>query len=226
MSSNTVEIDTRQQPSRLLFAPRFNVAVPFIDRHVVEGRGAKTAIRTIQGDVSYAQLAANIDRCAVALMRLGLRRGERVLMIVKDCQVFFYLFWGAIKAGIVPVPLNTLLRRSSYTFMIDDSGAAAIVYSPEFAAEVELGIAHAVHPPRVVLLTEGRDSSLECLLDQCEPQFKAVAATAEDDCFWLYSSGSTGPPKAAVHRHRDMVVTESVLRCRDAGYWNGRRVLF
>jgi len=207
MSSNTVEIDTRQQPSRLLFAPRFNVAVPFIDRHVVEGRGAKTAIRTIQGDVSYAQLAANIDRCAVALMRLGLRRGERVLMIVKDCPVFFYLFWGAIKAGIVPVPLNTLLRRSSYTFMIDDAGAAAIVYSPEFAAEVELGITHAVHPPRVVLLTEGRDSSLECLLDQCEPQFKAVAATAEDDCFWLYSSGSTGPPKAAVHRHRDMVVT-------------------
>jgi len=89
MSSNTVEINTRQQPSRLLFAPRFNVAVPFIDRHVVEGRGAKTAIRTIQGDVSYAQLAANIDRCAVALMRLGLRRGERVLMIVKDCPVFF-----------------------------------------------------------------------------------------------------------------------------------------
>ena len=207
MSSNTVEIDTRQRPSRLVFAPRFNVVVPFVDRHVAEGRGAKAAIRTTQGDVSYAQLAANVSRCAVALRRLGLGPGERMLMIVNDSPAFFYLFWGAIRAGIIPVPLNTLLRHSSYTFIIDDSGAAAIVYSPEFAGEVKIGIAHAVHPPRVALQTDGDDSSLEILLDQCEPKFEAVAATADDDCFWLYSSGSTGPPKGAVHRHRDMVVT-------------------
>jgi len=207
MSSNTVEIDTRQRPSRLIFAPRFNVVVPFVDRHVAEGRGAKAAIRTTQGDVSYAQLAANVSRCAVALRRLGLGPGERMLMIVNDSPAFFYLFWGAIRAGIIPVPLNTLLRHSSYTFIIDDSGAAAIVYSPEFAGEVKIGIAHAVHPPRVALQTDGDDSSLEILLDQCEPKFEAVAATADDDCFWLYSSGSTGPPKGAVHRHRDMVVT-------------------
>ena len=86
-------------------------------------------------------------------------------------------------------------------------GAAAVVYSPEFAGAVELGIAHAVHPPRVALRTEGDTSSLETLLGQCEPKFEAVNATADDDCFWLYSSGSTGPPKGAVHRHRDMVVT-------------------
>ena len=207
MSSNTVEIDARQEPSRLLFSPRFNVAVPFIDRHVVEGRGAKAAIRTIQGDISYAQLAANVNRCAVALMRLGLTRGERLLMIVRDSPAFFYVFWGAIKAGIVPVPLNTLLRHPSYTFIIDDSGADAVVYSSEFAGEVELGIAHAAHPPRIALQTEGNNSSLEALLRGCEPIFEAVAATADDDCFWLYSSGSTGPPKGAVHRHRDMVVT-------------------
>jgi len=207
MSSNTVEIDTRQRPSRLVFAPRFNVVVPFVDRHVAEGRGAKAAIRTTQGDVSYAQLAANVSRCAVALRRLGLGPGERMLMIVNDSPAFFYLFWGAIRASIIPVPLNTLLRHSSYTFIIDDSGAAAIVYSPEFAGEVKIGIAHAVHPPRVALQTDGDDSSLEILLDQCEPKFEAVAATADDDCFWLYSSGSTGPPKGAVHRHRDMVVT-------------------
>ena len=57
------------------------------------------------------------------VLRLGLRRGERMLMVVKDCLAFFYLFWGAIKAGIVPVPLNTLLRASSYAFLIDASGA-------------------------------------------------------------------------------------------------------
>ena len=122
MASNTVEIDTREEPSRVVFAPRFNVAVPFIDRHVIEGRGAKAAIRTAQGDVSYARLAANVDRCAGALRRLGLSPGERLLMIVNDSPAFFYLFWGAIKAGIIPVPLNTLLRHSSFTFMIDDFG--------------------------------------------------------------------------------------------------------
>jgi benzoate-CoA ligase family protein len=207
MRSGKVEVDTSQHPTGLRFASRFNVAVPFIDRHIFEGRGAKAAIRTIHGDVRYADLAANVDRCAVGLTRLGLRPGERMLMIVKDAPAFFYLFWGAIKAGIVPVPVNTLLRQGSYAFMIDDSGAAAVAYSPEFADEVGLGIAGAAHTPRLVFATEGGERSLATLLAQCEPRFDAIGTSAEDDCFWLYSSGSTGAPKAAVHRHRDMVVT-------------------
>jgi len=207
MNVDTVEIDTACGPTSLRFSSRFNVAVPFIDRHLAEGRGGKIAIRTIDGDVSFAELAGNVDRCAAGLVDLGLRPGERMLMVVKDCPAFFYLFWGAIKAGIIPVPVNTLLRQPSYSFMIDDSAAAAIAYSPEFAAEVEPGIAHAAHPPRHVLKTEGTESSLATLLAQSFPHFAAVPASAEDDCFWLYSSGSTGAPKAAVHRHRDMAVT-------------------
>ena len=207
MRPDTVELDASQQPPIPRFAPRFNVAVPFIDRHIAEGRGDKVAIRTIHYDVTYADLAANVNRCAAGLVRLGLRRGERLLMVVKDCTDFFYLFWGAIKAGIVPVPVNTLLRQANYSFMIDDSRAAAVVYSPEFAGEVEPALAGAAHVPRHVLRTEGEGSSVATLIAGCEPHFEAVPATAEDDCFWLYSSGSTGSPKAAVHRHRDMVVT-------------------
>jgi benzoate-CoA ligase family protein len=199
-----VEIDVSE---RLRFAPNYNVAVEFIDRHISEGRGSKVAIHTADSAITYAELAANVNRCADGLLRLGLRRGERVLMVVKDCPAFFYLFWGAIKAGIVPVPLNTLLRASSYAFMIDDSGAAALVYSPEFTSEVEPAIAAATRPPRHVLRTEGEGQSLAALLAQSQPQFEAVPAIAEDDCFWLYSSGSTGAPKGAVHRHRDMAVT-------------------
>jgi benzoate-CoA ligase family protein len=205
MQGGTVVLDGAREALR--FASGFNVATPFIDRHLGEGRGAKTAIRTIHGDVSYADLAANVDRCAQALTRLGLRPGERMLMAVKDCPEFFYLFWGAIKAGVVPVPLNTLLRHDTYAFMIDDSGAAAIVYSGEFAAEVEAGIAAAARSPRRIFTVDGEKTSLTALMAECPAQFDALMASADDDCFWLYSSGSTGAPKAAVHRHRDMAVT-------------------
>ena len=207
MGGGIVEVERTQETPPLRFAPGFNVAVPFIDRHVAEGRGRKAAIRTLHGDVTYAALATGVDRCAGVLVGLGLQPGERMLMVVKDCPAFFYLFWGAIKAGIIPVPVNTLLRQATYAFMIDDSGAAAIVYSPEFAAEVEPGIASAARRPRRVLRTDGDEPSLATLLARSGPRFDAVPADAEDDCFWLYSSGSTGQPKAAVHRHRDMAVT-------------------
>jgi benzoate-CoA ligase family protein len=162
----------------------------------------------MHGDVTYAELAANVNRCAAALVDLELRPGDRMLMVVKDSPAFFYLFWGAIKAGVIPVPLNTLLRQQSYKFMIEDSGAVALVYSAEFAAEVEPAVAGAAQAPRRVLRTEGEGRpSLASLLAQSPPRFEAVPARAEDDCFWLYSSGSTGHPKAAVHRHRDMAVT-------------------
>jgi benzoate-CoA ligase family protein len=203
----TTVANTENVPLALRFPANYNVATAFIDRHIGEGRGAKVAIHTADSSVSYAELAANVDRCANALVKLGLKRGERLLMVVKDCPAFFYLFWGAIKAGIVPVPLNTLLRSSSYAFMIDDSGAAALAYSPEFSGEVDLALAGAKQKPRVVLRTEGGAGSLSELLKQSQPRFAAVPATADDDCFWLYSSGSTGSPKGAVHRHRDMAVS-------------------
>ncbi|MFL5246297.1 MAG: AMP-binding protein, partial [Myxococcales bacterium] len=93
-----VTVDRSRVPPALSFASGFNVAVPFIDRHVSEGRGGKVAIRSQTGEVTYAALAENVNRCGNALLRLGLERGQRLLMVVKDCPEFFYLFWGAIKA--------------------------------------------------------------------------------------------------------------------------------
>ena len=207
MDDHTVAVDATQTPTALTFADVFNVAVPFIDRHVTEGRGAKVAIRDAAGDVTYAELAAAVNRAGNALAALGLDRGDRVLMVVKDCPAFFYLFWGAIKAGFVPVPLNTMLRAPDYRFVIENSRAACIVWSPEFAGEVEPALAEAAHRPAHALPAEGEGDSFAARLAAASDALAPARAGADDPAFWLYTSGSTGTPKGGVHRHRDMVVT-------------------
>jgi benzoate-CoA ligase family protein len=222
MKSSTLSIDRSQSPARITFEPGFNVAVPFIDRHLEEGRGAKVAIRSAAaGEVTYAQLAERVNRCGNALLGLGLGRGQRLLMVVKDCPEFFYLFWGAIKAGIVPVPLNTLLRADDYRYIIEDSVCSGLVWSTEFAAEVQPGLAAARTKPPVALPVEGGEKDVKRLIAAASPHLQAVPSAATAACFWLYSSGSTGRPKGAVHRQRDMVVTsqlygEDVLGVRES----------
>src|SRR5437868_7256462 len=160
-------VDRAGSPSRLSFAPGFNVAGAFIDRHVPEGRGAKIAIRCRAGEVSYAELAAGVDRTGNALLGLGVAPGERMVMVVKDCPEFFHLFWGAIKAGIVPVPVNAILRAADYRVIFEDSGCAAVVFSPEFAAEVEPAIAAAA--PRIALPVDGAPRCLTALAAAASP---------------------------------------------------------
>jgi len=210
MRDHTVEIDRSTRPTGITYSANFNVAVPFIDRHLDEGRGDKVALRDAAGEVTYAELAENVNRAGNALVGLGIGRGERVLMMVKDCAAFFNAFWGAIKAGIIPVPINTLLRAKDYQYMIDDSGCAGLVYSPEFAAEVEPALAAASHPPSHAFRTEGDGQTLASMMASASTDLETAPATATDDCFWLYSSGTTGSPKGAVHSHRDMVVTSQL----------------
>ncbi len=192
---------------------RFNVAVPFIDRHLGEGRGAKPAIRTAHETVTYDELAERVNRAGNALLALGLKPGDRLLMVVKDCPAFFYLFWGAIKAGIVPVPPNTLLRADDYAYMIEDSGCGLVVYSREFAGEIEPALKQlGTKVPRAQTV----DAFL-AEMGKASPALDARLAAPTDDCFWLYSSGSTGRPKGAVHAQRDMVVTSELYGVRVLG---------
>ena len=186
----------------------FNVAVPFIDRHLDDLRAFKTAIvfDDTGETVNYMQLAERVNRCGNLLKSLAGEPEGRVLMVVKDCPEFFYLFWGAIKAGMVPVPVNTLLRADDYRHIIDDSGCAGLVYSPEYREEVTRALAGAEHQPTFILCTEG-PSSVSDMLEEASAVLEPAATSADSECFWLYSSGSTGRPKGAVHRHRDIVTT-------------------
>ena len=207
MQDNSVAVEPGPAGSRLRFAPRFNVAAAFIDRHLAEGRGAKIVIRTAAEEVSYAALAERVARCGNALLGLGIPRGGRLLMVVLDGPAFFYLFWGAIKAGIVPAPLNTLLRAADYAYLIEDSACAGIAFSPELAAEIEPALDQARHRPPVALRTAGEGLALPAVMGEAASVLEPAAAKSEDDCYWLYSSGSTGRPKGAVHSHRTLALT-------------------
>jgi benzoate-CoA ligase family protein len=212
---HTVAVDESVVPNALNFSANFNVAVPFIDRHLDEGRGQRIALRHQGGEVSYAQLAENASRAGNALLSLGLAPGERLIMAAVDEPIFFYVFWGAIKAGIIPIAASTFLKTADYKFLARDAGCSAFVYSSALAAEAA-EVAGASPQLRVVLPLDGPGSLAERMAT-ASPELAPHPATATSECFWLYSSGSTGTPKGVVHRHRDMVVTSERYGRKTAG---------
>jgi len=149
-------------------------------------------------------------------MKLDLKRGDRVLMIIKDAPEFYYVFWGCIKAGFIPVPLNTMLTVENYKFIISDSGANALVYSVEFKDGIFAALEE-TSPPQHVLPVRHVTGSLAQRASAESAKLEGVATTADDECFWLYSSGTTGQPKGVVHAHRDIVATALLYNVRVLG---------
>ena len=208
MVDNVVSVDASVTPAVFNYSDTFNVAVPFIDRHLEEGRGEKVAIRIHGGgSVTYKTLVEYVNKAGNALIDLGCRKGDRVLMVVKDSAEFYYLFWGAIKAGIIPVPLNTLLRAKDYAYMIENSEATAMIYSTEYSPEIEPAIQKSNFKPKINLSIDGSGECLAKHMLAASSNLKVAKTSANEDCFWLYSSGTTGGPKGVIHAHKDMVVT-------------------
>jgi benzoate-CoA ligase family protein len=152
-----------------------------------------------------AQLAHGIGKAAGALHALGIQPEQRVMMVMADRPAFLEVFWGAMTIGAVPVPVSTMLGPRDYTFLLRDSRARAIVLSDLFAANVLPATKD--QPFLTHVLVEGKPS--ENTVSYAAVRDAAVAASlfpsdAEDVAFWLYTSGTTGFPKGAIHRHGDM----------------------
>jgi benzoate-CoA ligase family protein len=186
---------------------RYNAAETFIDSH----RGVResaVAIRCQGASVNYGELAANVDRCGNALQELGIGLEQRVLLLCLDSPAFAYAFFGTIKIGAVPVPTNTLLTSRDLAYVLNDSRAVAIVVSAPLLPKV-LEIRKEAPRLKHVLVAGGPEApgvlSFEQLLASASTELSPADTTPDDQCFWLYSSGTTGFPKGAVHLQHDMV---------------------
>ena len=187
----------------------FNVASWFVDRPVADGRGAAPAFHCEDRVLSYADVQELADRTGHALRELGVEMEQRVLMICLDAPEFLGTFWGAIKIGAIPVPVNTLLRAADYGYVLDDCRARVTVVSAPLLAEAAPALQGARHLRHVLVAggAPGPYLSFEDRVARAARTLETAPTSRDDVAFWLYSSGSTGRPKGAVHLHHDMVVS-------------------
>ncbi len=179
-------------------------------RHLFEVNAArpdKLAYVDDRGSLGYGQLAECARRFAQGLLGLGLRREERVLLLMLDSNEWPVAFLGCLYAGVVPVAVNTLLTVADYAYMLAHSRAQAAIVSASLAPTLAAAMAEGPHEvgPMIVAgpgapLAEG-SLSFDALVRAAPPLVDAAATHGDDVAFWLYSSGSTGRPKGTVHTH-------------------------
>jgi benzoate-CoA ligase len=174
---------------------RFNFA-----RHLLEanrGRAQSLAYIDDHERMTYGELDERVRRMAAALLATGLRREERVLLLMHDNNDWPVAFLGALYAGIVPVALNTLLSADDYAYVLAHSRAQGAIVSQALVPVFERAMAAA--PNEVKFVWNG--VALREALAKHAPLEASAGTGPEDIAFWLYSSGSTGRPKGTLHTH-------------------------
>jgi len=203
----------------------FNASVHLLDRHVERGDGGRLALTGPGGDLTYVQLHDRVVRTAAGLRAVGLLPEQRLMMFMADSPDFVTVFLAALRIGAVPVPVSTMLHSDGLAELLRDSRAAFLAVTADFAATAEKAVAGAPELAGVLVgdgVTISATVPVHTLTELAgsEPGGGGPYATSADSpAFWLYTSGTTGTPKGAMHRHGSIsVVCETygaqVLRIR------------
>ncbi len=197
------------QPEVQALGEHFNFAEHLIRRN--SRRSSKTAYVDDRGRLSFGELTEQIRRAAAALLASGVRREERVLLLMHDCNDWPVGFLGAMYAGIVPVAVNTLLTVDDYAYMLQNSRSQAVMVSgallPTLREAMTRAGAQGGHEVKAVIVSRPNsalaqgEAVLDSLLGHHAPLLAPAQTRPDDPGFWLYSSGSTGRPKATLHSH-------------------------
>jgi benzoate-CoA ligase len=186
-------------------AERFNFAQHLLA--INAQRPNKTAFIDDHGSITYAEVADRVRRVAAGLRALGLRREERVLLLMHDGADWPVSFLGAMYAGLVPVAVNTLLTADDYAYMLENSRAQAALVSGALLPALSAAMVKSEHEVKKVIVSHpiaplhDSEADFEAFIQKAEPMAQPAATGADDPGFWLYSSGSTGRPKGTVHSH-------------------------
>jgi benzoate-CoA ligase len=188
----------------------YNAADALLTNNLVHGNAQRTAIIDAAGSYSYAEVARRANRFANVLQRSGIETEQRVLLCLHDSVDFPVCFLGAIKAGVVPVPVNTLLTPQDYAYMLRDSRARALVVSAPLLDCFRPILGLARHLKKIWIAGAGgmqEFESLETAMEMAGDSHVSADTRADDVAFWLYTSGTTGLPKAAMHVHTSLAET-------------------
>jgi benzoate-CoA ligase len=202
--------DHSVMPPQVEFPRRYNAAHDLIERNLLGRRGDKTAFIDDNGSYTYSELAERVNRFGNAIRTLGLEPEQRLLLCVHDGIDFPTAFLGSIKAGIVPVAVNTLLTTADYRYVLEDSRARVLVVAAELLPAFAPVLAERPKYLEHVIVSQGDAGpyrSLSALLEGARTTLDVAPTTPDDMCFWLYSSGSTGAPKGTVHVHSSLIHT-------------------
>jgi benzoate-CoA ligase family protein len=191
-------------------AQLLNACEYLLDRRLTAGDEDRTALTGGAGELSYGRLHDRVCRVAAGLRAVGLQPEQRVLMLMSDSPEFVFVYLAAMRIGAIPVPVSTMLRPDGVADLLRDSRARLLAVSPEFADTAVQAAAGA--PELAGIVAGGAVAGVTVPVHQLEellagPADMAVYATSPDSpAFWLYTSGTTGLPKAAMHRHGSVPV--------------------
>jgi benzoate-CoA ligase family protein len=183
----------------------YNLVDHFVDRHLREGRGDKTAIVSGERRLSYDDIAALVNCVGNGLLKLGLQEEQRVLLILPDIPEFVAAYLGTMKIGAVAVPTSTALRATDYSYFLDESRARVAIVHSSLLAEFAPALSGQRYCKHAIICGDPVEGYFhwDQFLNDASPKLEAALTSQDDVAFWLWTSGSTGRPKAAVHMHRD-----------------------
>lgn len=193
----------------------YNAANDFVDANVTAGRGGKAAFKEGSRTLTYGELQKETCRFASGMKALGFGHETRMILLALDVIEFPVAFWGAIRGGIIPIPLNTLLSTEQYAYMIEDSRAPVLLVSEALAKVVEPALPKMGSLKAVIVIGDKNAISAQSIpvfsfdevVRQGQPNLFTAPTLSDEVAFWLYSSGSTGAPKGTKHVHSSLIFT-------------------